>query len=188
LLSRTLAERLTQILPNIISKELGFVKGRRITEGNRLIDYLINSYEDYNKTGLIVGIDFKKAFDSISHQHIEEVLTELNFPQTFINMFKTLYKNPESCVINNSTTTPYFSLGRSCRQGDPIAPYLFILALEPLIRKIKQEIRIVGMDTPGQIKLTAYADDLTLLLGNDDSFHNIHLARRIPTILRTESK
>jgi len=171
LLSRALAERLTQILPGIISKEqLGFVKGRRITEGNRLIDYLINKYEKEQKRGMIAGIDFEKAFDSISHEHIEEVLKELNFPKRFILMFKTLYKNPESCVINNSTTTPYFPLGRSCRQGDPIAPYLFIIALEPLLRMLNRDEDIIGMQTPaGNIKMTVYADDLTLLLSNEES-------------------
>jgi len=80
LISRALAERLTKFLPSVISREqLGFVKGRHITEGNRLIDYLIEYYKKNELDGIITAIDFEKAFDSISHQ--EEVLEELNFPR-----------------------------------------------------------------------------------------------------------
>jgi hypothetical protein len=81
-----------------------------------------------------------------------------------------LYAKPEAAVINNSVTTRYFKVGRSCRQGDPIAPYLFILAIEPLLRQIKSDNEIRGLDTPQrEVKLTAYADDITLLLADRPS-------------------
>jgi hypothetical protein len=61
-------------------------------------------------------------------------------------------------------------VGRSCRQGDPIAPYLFILAIEPLLRQLKHDDEVVGLQTPLQeVKFTAYADDITLLLKNQAS-------------------
>jgi len=105
LLSRTLAERITKILPKIISPEqLGFIKGRNITEGNRLIDYTIERLEKQEKQGLIAAIDFEKAFDSVSHTHIDTTLNTLAFPDEFRHLFRTLYCDPESCVINNSLT------------------------------------------------------------------------------------
>jgi len=119
--ARVMAERLTKVLPDIISTEqLGFIKGRNIYEGNRLIDYIIEHLERTNKRGLIAAIDLEKAFDCISHTHIDQTMELLGFPEEFRHLFKTLYKNPELCVINNSRTTNYFPLGRSCRQGDPI--------------------------------------------------------------------
>jgi hypothetical protein len=75
---------------------------------------------------------------------------------------KALYADMETCVINNSRTTKYFSCGRSCRQGDPIAPYLFILAINPLLDMINDNQAIAGLETPSrEVKTTAYADDLT---------------------------
>ena len=65
--------------------------------------------------------------------------------------------------MNNGKTTSYFPLGRSCRQGDALSPYLFILAIEPLIRKIKQDDQIKGYKLPNgdTLKTNVFADDVT---------------------------
>jgi hypothetical protein len=146
------------------------MSGKLMAEGNRLIDLLIDYTHAKEETGLIAGVDFAKAFDSISHKYILTLLEMIGLPDYFTDAIRTLYKKPEAAVINNSVTTRYFDVGRSCRQGDPIAPYLFILAIEPLLRQLKHDKEVVGLQTPSQeVKFTAYADDITLLLKNQDS-------------------
>ena len=54
-----------------------------------------------------------------------------------LEWIETLLNNQESCVINGGATTKYFKLERGARQGDPIAAYLFIIALEMLFIMIK---------------------------------------------------
>jgi len=169
ILSRTLAQRLEEVLPKLINnKQLGFVKGRYMQEGNMLIEQLVHKYTSNDQEGLVAGVDFQKAFDSVSHKYIFDLLPKLGFPNSFTEKVATLYSNAESCVINNSLTTKYFDLGRSCRQGDPIAPYLFIIAINPLLNLLDNDDRITGLRTPTEeIKLSAYADDITLLLKDD---------------------
>jgi hypothetical protein len=56
--------------------------------------------------------------------------------ENLIGHIKTLYKGAKSAVLNFGTTTNWFDLAGSCRQGDPIAPYLFILVMEALLCQI----------------------------------------------------
>lgn len=162
--SRLLATRMEKGLLAVIGKEqLAFVKGRNIVEGTRTIDYIIERNIKKGIKGAVVAFDFSKAFDSISHEYLWKVMTHVGFGPNFIQMVKTLYQGAESCVMNNGNTTAYFPLKRSCRQGDSLSPYLFILAIEPLIQTIQNDKHIKGLKDPNNknAKLNVFADDTT---------------------------
>ncbi len=162
--SRLITARLETVITPLCSEEqLAYIKNRNITEGVRLLDFSIEHIERLKKQGYIVGFDFEKAFDSIDHNFIYTVLERFGLPPSFIYMIKVLYNGAESAVMNNGFTTKYFPLGRSCRQGDCLSPYLFILTLEPLLRLIKTNNRLKGFAPPGvqPYKLSVYADDIT---------------------------
>ena len=86
---------------------------------------------------------------------------------------ETLYENTESRIINNGHCSKLFSLNRGVRQGDPLSPYLFILALELMSAAIKNDTTrsINGMKiNNSENLLSQYADDSSLILdGGDDS-------------------
>ena len=78
--------------------------------------------------------------------------------------------------MNNGVATPLFSIRRGVRQGDPLSPYLFILALETLLTAIKQNQDIKGVVVEDkEIKCIAFADDLTNLICDKDSYASISL-------------
>ena len=67
--------------------------------------------------------------------------------------------------INNVISTPYFELQRGIRQGDPLSPYLFIIAAEILAVTIRSREDIRGiMIGQEEFKLVQYADDLILFV------------------------
>ena len=77
---------------------------------------------------------------------MEKVLKAYNFGDDFLTWFTVLYRNSCSCVTNNGFISEFFKISRSCRQGDPLSPDLFILEVEPLSASIKNNDNIIGLE------------------------------------------
>ena len=82
-----------------------------------------------------------------------------------ISWFQTLYKNIDSCVLNNGWASCFFQLQRGVRQGCPLSPYLFILSAEILAKAARSNKNIKGISVNNsEIKISQYADDTTFIL------------------------
>jgi len=172
ILSGVLSQRMREVLKDIIGHEQkGFLEGRYIGESTRMVYDIMHYLEAKKRKGLIMLIDFEKAFDSVEWEYISKVLDSYGFGEDFKKWYQILYKDSQSCVINGGHFSPFFNLKRGCRQGDPLSPYIFILAIEPLAKAIKQDTNIKGIKVKGQeYKLGQYADDMfTLLDGSEGS-------------------
>ena len=133
---------------------------------------------DYTKrnswSGFLIAIDFEKAFDTLDFQFLIRISHIFNFCPSFIQWMRVLYKNASSCVLNNGFTTGPFLLGRGVRQGDPLSPYLFILALETLAIKIREDCNVQGLKIGEEmIKLSLFADDTTSVIKDKTCYTNL---------------
>ena len=121
--------------------QTGSIKDRYIGETVRSIFDIIDLTAKLDIPGLLIFIAIRKAFDRI-----------------------------QSCVINKDITSNYFTIKRGVRQGDPLSPYLFAVAVEILAIAIRQNSAIKGI-TIGEkeTKLLQYADDTTAVLSDINS-------------------
>ena len=76
--------------------------------------------------------------------------------------------------MNNGFASQLFEIKRGVRQGDPLSPYLFIIALEILNISIRENKEIIGIKVGNEeIKLNVFADDLTAFVKNKRSFFSL---------------
>ena len=146
-MSKVIATRIKNVLPNIIHhNQTGYVKDRYIGETVRSVFDVIDLTLQENVPGLLIFIDFQKAFSSLEWNFLLSCLEAFNFGSDFIRWVKTFYKNIHSCVINNGLMSDYFTLERGVRQGDPLSPYLLIVvAIESLAIAIRKNPAIRGI-------------------------------------------
>ena len=144
--TKSIANRIKPILPSIINNtQTGFIKDRYIGENVRILEDLLDYVEEENLPCLLFFSDFEKAFDSIDHSYLLDVLHHFNFGDSFIQWIKVFYKNASSSVLNNGYMTEGFQIERGVRQGCPLSPYLFILGIELLSLEVSRNSDIKGI-------------------------------------------
>ena len=170
LISKTLALRLKNVLPSLISRnQTAYVKNRFISESGRLISDIKDVSDRLNIYGYLIIIDIQKAFDSVNHSLLLAVLKALGFGKDFLHWTEILLTNQESCVLNSGTTTKHFKLKKGTGQGDPISAYPFILFRKLFMMiKVNQNIKLISI-FGHDFLYTAYGDDTPSFIRNKNS-------------------
>ena len=119
--TKVLARRLEKNIPSIIhADQSGFVN-RFIGESVRFTQDIIEQFDIEKKTGILLQLDFQKAFDSVEWHFLFKVLHKFNVGEQFISYVKCCYISIYSCVNNNGFSTEWFQLFRGMRQGCPLS-------------------------------------------------------------------
>ena len=162
--TKAIAKRLEASLPKLINHDqTGFIKDRDIGENIRLIIDVMEYTKAHDIPGILVSLDFRKAFDSLEWPFIMRTLDTFNFGTSIKKWVCTFYTNIESAALNNGFLTKWFRPSRGVRQGCPLSPYLFILSAEIMANKVRQEPGFNGIKILGkELKLSQYADDTNL--------------------------
>jgi hypothetical protein len=117
---------------------------------------------------LLFKLDIKKAFDSIRWDYMMELLQHFGFPSKFHDWIAALLSTSTSRVLLNGIAGDPIKHGRGLRQGDPLSPLLFVLAIDPLHhipRKATEQGRIQKLrERVPMIRTSLYADDAAIFM------------------------
>ena len=158
----------------IHESQMGYVPGRDINFNNRVLRTAVNICKEKNLDFTITSLDAQKAYDSVSHSYISEVLNAYNFPASFISKVDLLNTNLKSVVQINGHLSESFQIQRGVKQGDALSCALFIISIDPLIRNLNENLLIPPLELCEgcKIKTSAYADDIAVITTNNDEAAN----------------
>ena len=165
ILMKIFANRFKSVIHTIVSPTQAYsVPGREVTDIISTIRDVVEFLKFTNKEGIVLSIDFNKAFDRVEHYFLFRVLEKFNFGERIINWLRLMYSTATARVKCNGVLTDSFPLQRSVRQGCPMSSILYSLVVEPLSKMIKSDNLIRGIALPGgnTCVIQQFADDTTI--------------------------
>ena len=111
----------------------GFRMGKTTYTKMWTLVHTIEHANSHNRALHVSYIDVKKAYDSVEHWGLQQVMEEYGFSPMFIKLINNLCINNFSQVITPHGMSNEFKVTRGVRQGCPLSPTLFILFLNPLL-------------------------------------------------------
>ena len=166
ILTKILAQRLSTVINKLIHPDqTGFIPKRYSSYNLRRLFNIIYSKRGINKDLVIISLDAEKAFDQVEWSYLFSVMETFKLGEKFISWVKLLYANPTARILTNQMLSTKFNLSRGCRQGCPLSPLLFALAIEPLAQSVRLHPEIYGYETrETENKISLYADDVLLYI------------------------
>ena len=170
ILAKCLANRLCNVIKKLVHEhQVGYIKGRNVATTLRTIDDVLEFYRLKEKPGVLLALDFQKAFDSISKPYMLCAFKKFGFGKDFLKWVEVLFSNTRSCIAYNGWISSDFQVNCGIRQGCPFSPLAFVIGIELLAIKFRQSSAIKGLDICPEkvLKVLLYADDITMFLKDE---------------------
>ena len=145
---------------------------------------LLNYTHVKKRVGVILKLDFEKAYDKVNWDFLLECHRMRGFDPKWCSWVEQILRNSTVSIKLNNCVGPYFQSGKGVRQGDPYSPFLINMVVECLTKMIKNAQKnnlIVGLASdliPHGVAMLQYADDTIICLE-----HNIDRAVNLKLML-----
>jgi hypothetical protein len=180
IVTKALSSKMANVLDQIIvNSQTAYVPGRSVSDNLRSNFFLKQHCKSNKQNAVLISLDAKKAFDSVDHQYIEETLRAYGFGPNLINTFRVLYNNITARILVNGFQSEAIKIERGVKQGDALSCAIFIICIDPLIRNINKNKKIIPVKIGGimrriYFKAAAYADDISVIcLNTVESIQNV---------------
>ena len=157
--------------PMLRKNQAGFRPGRSCSQQIHILRRIMEAFGSYQLPLTITFIDFKKAFDSINRSVMFAVLRHYGIPEVIVNAIGVLYNNSKSAVMVDGNLSDPFQVTTGVLQGDVLAPFLFIVLIDYLMKRATENIESGVVTHPRQSRRHPaktlndldFADDIALL-------------------------
>ena len=178
--NRLLLNRIrSHIEPRLRYNQNGFRPGRGTREQILALRRIIEEAINFQLPCVISFIDFSKAFDCIFRSHLPKILASYGFPITIIKAIMSLYMNTKAKIMTPEGTTLEFLTNLGILQGDVLAPLIFIIVLDFILRiaiRPQDGIKVADIN----ITDLDFADDIAVV--TNSIAENSHLCQSISDI------
>lgn len=183
ILTKALSLRLKSIIGHVVGDvQSAYITGRNILEGPLIINELCSWAKKAKKEMFMFKVDFEKAFDSINWIYLDSIMAQMNFGVKWRNWILGCLSSSYASVLINESPTKEFHISKGVRLGDPLSPFLFIIAMEGLNVAMKAACnkglfrgQKIGVNGPC-ISHLFYADD-AIFVGDGTRSNMRNLAR-----------
>ena len=159
-LHKVLANRMSRQLP-LDSRQKAFRRINGCAENLFLLDFVLSYYKQQFKSIYIASLDVIKAFDSVSHDAIRDILYNARVSPQMVEHIMNGYKDAVTRHSCNEWLSRPIHPGRGVKQGNPLSPMIFNLIIDKLFAKLPAEVglRIGNM----HLNAMGFAGDLILI-------------------------
>ena len=175
---KTLANGLKITLPGTIAEsQMAFVKERQITDAILMANEVADFSKSSKTKGFILKLNIEKAFDKVSWKFIDHMLEKKNHPITLRKWINVCISNVLCFILINGKPQGRINLKRGIRQGNPISPFIFILAMNYFSRLLKhlekrQMIKVISFNSECNLTHILFVDDILLFIEDDNFYIN----------------
>ncbi|GJW26520.1 RNA-directed DNA polymerase, eukaryota [Tanacetum coccineum] len=167
--TKIMANRLAMVISDIVSDtQSAFVSDRQILDGPFIINEILQWCKRKNKQTLFFKVDFAKAYDSVRWDYLIDVLEAFGFGPKWCQWVRGTFSHAKASVLVNGSPSNEFAFHCGLKQGDPLAPFLFILVMESLhlsFNRVVEAERFKGIRIGRSFSLSHlfYADDALIV-------------------------
>jgi hypothetical protein len=166
--------RLEKVAEKLIhSNQTAFMKNRNIMSGVMVLHEILHETKMRKQEGIILKIDFEKAYDKVKWKFLFECLAARGFSKKWCNWIEMVVFGGTVSVRLNNLIGPYIKSFKGVRQGDPLSPLLFNFVADGLARMVNKAqsngliCGLISHIIDNGVPMLQYADDTIVCLKHD---------------------